>query len=116
MYGGMDRPPPDRSMLSNVVKTSKYNVINFLPKNIFTQFSKLANLYFAMISGMQMIPSISISDGKPVQAAPLIGVVMVSMIKDAYEDMKRHRSDRSENEQKTLKYSETEDKFVEEEW
>ena len=31
-------------------------------------------------------------------AMPLIFVVSLSMIKDAYEDFKRHRSDKSENE------------------
>lgn len=107
---------PHLDMLNNHVKTSKYNVINFIPKNLFTQFSKLANLYFALISGMQCVKSISISDGKPVQAAPLFGVVLVSMIKDAYEDMKRHKSDRGENEQKTLKLDKATGKFEETNW
>jgi hypothetical protein len=39
---------------------------------------------------MQMIPLISISNGKPAMAAPLAFVISVSMIKDAFEDYKRH--------------------------
>ena len=35
---------------------------------------------------MQCINSISISDGKPAMAVPLTVIVLVSMIKDAYED------------------------------
>jgi len=50
-----------------------------------------------MITIMQTIPSISISQGKPVQGAPLTGVVIVSILKDAFEDFKRHQSDKGEN-------------------
>jgi hypothetical protein len=39
---------------------------------------------------MQCIQSISISDGKPAMALPLTIIVLVSMMKDAYEDYKRH--------------------------
>jgi hypothetical protein len=39
------------------------------------------------------VPLISISGGKPVMAMPLSFVVILSMIKDAYEDYKRHLSD-----------------------
>ena len=31
---------------SNLVQTSKYNFITFLPMNLLVQFSKVANLYF----------------------------------------------------------------------
>jgi phospholipid-transporting ATPase len=34
----------------NSVSTTKYNLINFLPINIYEQFSKLANLYFLVSS------------------------------------------------------------------
>ncbi len=42
---------------------------------------------------MQMIPIISISAGKPVMLMPLTFVILVSMIKDIFEDYKRHKSD-----------------------
>jgi hypothetical protein len=58
---------------------------------------KGANIYFLIISCMQCVDSITISNSKPVQAAPLCAVVLVSMIKDAYEDYKRHKSDKMEN-------------------
>jgi hypothetical protein len=48
---------------------------------------------------MQMIPVISISGGKPVMLMPLSLVIMVSMIKDIFEDYKRHNSDHFENRQ-----------------
>jgi phospholipid-transporting ATPase len=77
-------------MTSNVVRTSKYNVFTFIPLNLLNQFKKLANVYFLVISFMQTIKSISISDGKSVMAIPLTIVIGISMIKDAYEDYKRH--------------------------
>jgi hypothetical protein len=46
---------------------------------------------------MQCIKSISISDGKPAMAVPLTVIVVISMMKDAYEDYKRHVADSSEN-------------------
>jgi len=46
---------------------------------------------------MQMIDAISISNGEPAMLFPLCFVVAVSMIKDAYEDRKRHKSDNQEN-------------------
>ena len=32
--------------MDNQIHTAKYNVITFLPKNLFYQFSKMTNLYF----------------------------------------------------------------------
>jgi len=46
---------------------------------------------------MQTIREISISGGKSAMALPLTIVVIVSMIKDAYEDYKRHINDDAEN-------------------
>ena len=46
---------------------------------------------------MQTIDLISISEGKPAMLPPLIIVITVSMIKDAYEDYCRHCKDREEN-------------------
>ena len=31
---------------SNRIKTSKYNLITFIPKNLFEQFRRITNLYF----------------------------------------------------------------------
>ena len=53
---------------------------------------------------MQIIPTISISNNKPVMALPLAIVVLVSMFKDAIEDYKRHKNDDKENNTKALVY------------
>ena len=36
----------DKLFVGNQIVTSKYTVVNFLPKNLVDQFSKLANIYF----------------------------------------------------------------------
>lgn len=36
----------DNAICDNSISTSKYNILNFLPKNLIEQFSKIANLYF----------------------------------------------------------------------
>ena len=72
----------------NKVTTAKYNLFNFIPVNLFLQFSKMANLYFLILLVMECFPSIT-SDGRvpPVLLYPLTFVVGLSMIKDAYEDL-----------------------------
>lgn len=41
-----------REFKDNAVKTSKYSILTFLPKNLLEQFSKLANVYFLLITFM----------------------------------------------------------------
>lgn len=36
----------DKNLCTNKIKTCKYSLITFFPKNMFNQFSKLANVYF----------------------------------------------------------------------
>jgi phospholipid-transporting ATPase len=89
-------------MVKNIVRTSKYNIVTFIPLNLLSQFKKMANVYFLLISFLQTIKSISISDGKSVMAVPLVFVLLVSMVKDAFEDYKRHKSDAQENEKSVM--------------
>ena len=50
---------------------------------------------------LEIFPQISDANGKPVMLMPLSFVVLVSMIKDIFEDLKRHKSDNQENNKKT---------------
>jgi phospholipid-transporting ATPase len=84
-------------MPRNMITTAKYSVINFIPKNLMNQFKKLPNCYFLLICYLQTIPLISISANKPVMAFPLVVIVIISMLKDAFEDFQRHKSDKQEN-------------------
>jgi phospholipid-translocating P-type ATPase (flippase) len=85
----------------NSVTTSKYSFIPFsrnffIWKNLFEQFHKAANLYFLLISALQVIPGIS-PTGRFTTLMPLTLVLIVTMCKDVFEDVKRHNSDRELN-------------------
>ena len=63
-----------------------------------------------------MIPEISNSNGFPAQLLPLSAVVLISMMKDLFEDWKRHKSDNVENMNKTRIYNRDTMKFEEKNW
>ena len=92
----------DRRFCGNTIRTTKYTWFTFIPKNLFEQFSKMANVYFIFIMILQIIPPISITGGQPAILLPLLFVVAVSAIKDLFEDIKRHRADAQENHRKAL--------------
>ncbi|XP_054287593.1 phospholipid-transporting ATPase ID [Macrosteles quadrilineatus] len=77
---------------NNIIKTSKYSILTFLPANLFEQFQRLANFYFLCLMLLQMIKVIS-SLTPVTTAIPLIGVLSLTAIKDAYDDFQRHKSD-----------------------
>ena len=39
---------------SNVIRTSRYTVLNFVPKNLFEQFRRAANFYFLCMAVIQV--------------------------------------------------------------
>uniref|UniRef100_A0AC35FWC6 Phospholipid-transporting ATPase n=1 Tax=Panagrolaimus sp. PS1159 TaxID=55785 RepID=A0AC35FWC6_9BILA len=90
----------------NFIKTSKYNVVTFIPKNLFEQFQRLANFYFLVLMILQFIPWIT-SIVWYSTAIPLFIVLAFSAIKDGYDDIQRHRSDNQVNKPHGLCYIET---------
>ncbi|XP_058227238.1 probable phospholipid-transporting ATPase 4 isoform X1 [Rhododendron vialii] len=80
---------------SNYISTTKYNVITFLPKAIFEQFRRVANLYFLLAA------CLSITNVAPFSAvsmiAPLAFVIGLSMAKEALEDWRRFIQDMKVN-------------------
>ena len=50
-------------LCNNMIRTAKYNALNFIPLDLFNQFKKAANVYFLIITGLQTIQLISISNG-----------------------------------------------------
>ena len=82
--------------VTNFIRSCRYNVWNFLPKQLFFQFSKLANFYFLVIGIMQMIPGLS-TTGTYTTIGPLIAFVCLSMAKEGYDDYRRYKLDKLEN-------------------
>uniref|UniRef100_A0A8C4QUV2 Phospholipid-transporting ATPase n=1 Tax=Eptatretus burgeri TaxID=7764 RepID=A0A8C4QUV2_EPTBU len=81
---------------NNSIKTSKYNVITFLPINLFEQFQRVANAYFLFLLILQLIPEIS-SLSWFTTVVPLVFVLIVTAVKDASDDYFRYRSDNQVN-------------------
>ena len=77
--------------------TTKYTCLTFIPKNLFWQFSKLANAYFLFLVLLQLVPDIGQPNGSLMTAMPLCIVVSISMIKDLVEDNSRRKQDNQEN-------------------
>ncbi|KAH7515836.1 hypothetical protein FEM48_Zijuj10G0068500 [Ziziphus jujuba var. spinosa] len=81
--------------LGNSISTTKYNFFTFLPKGLFEQFRRVANLYFLTISILSTTP---ISPVSPItNVLPLSLVLLVSLIKEAFEDWKRFQNDMAIN-------------------
>lgn len=85
-----------RVYMDNTIRSSKYTVWNFLPRQLFAQFSKLANFYFLSVSILQMIPGLS-TTGSFTTIVPLSFFVTLSMAKEGYDDFSRYRLDKAEN-------------------
>lgn len=81
---------------NNAIKTSKYNVFTFLPLNLFEQFRRLANAYFLFLMVLQVIPQVS-SLSWFTTAVPLVLVLSITAVKDASDDINRHKSDKMVN-------------------
>jgi hypothetical protein len=44
---------------TNRIRTTRYNILTFIPKNLFEQFHRIANIYFAILIGLNWIPIIT---------------------------------------------------------
>jgi len=83
---------------TNYVRTTKYTLLNFLPKSLLSQFLRLANIYFL---GTAILQSVSvISPLNPITAIlPLVFVLIVSMVREGIEDYRRYLEDKQANSQ-----------------
>lgn len=90
-----------KEYISNSIRSSRYTIWNFIPRQFFFQFSKLANAYFLLISILQMVPGLS-TTGSYTTIAPLLVFVAISMGKEGYDDVRRYKLDKVENNNETL--------------
>ncbi|XP_075885169.1 phospholipid-transporting ATPase ID-like [Nelusetta ayraudi] len=81
---------------NNAIKTSRYNLLTFLPLNLLEQFRRLANVYFLLLLVLQTIPAVS-SLPWFTTAVPLLFMLSITGVKDASDDIKRHKSDEQVN-------------------
>jgi magnesium-transporting ATPase (P-type) len=84
---------------NNYVSTTKYELWNIIPKNLFEQFRRVANIWFLIVSICQMLPFNLSPTTWYATVVPLSGVLFVTFCKDAYEDYQRYRDDKRVNNQ-----------------
>jgi hypothetical protein len=70
----------NKGFVPNRVRTSKYTIFTFLPKNLFEQFRSIANFYFLSLVILQMFPPFS-QVSIVLTAAPVFFIVVVTAIK-----------------------------------
>ncbi|XP_036880684.2 phospholipid-transporting ATPase IH isoform X1 [Manis javanica] len=101
IYVGHREPPPGAEAYipqrypDNRIVSSKYTFWNFIPKNLFEQFRRIANFYFLIIFLVQLIidtPTSPVTSG-----LPLFFVITVTAVKQGYEDWLRHKADNAMN-------------------
>ena len=68
---------------NNRINTTKYTLINFLPKSLLLQFNKVANIYFLIVT------ILTFGAFSPINPASMIGtfifVLICTMIKEAFD-------------------------------
>lgn len=107
-----ERPPKDQfdhrgryiyKFATNEIRTTKYTLTTFLPKNLFEQFRRIANFFFLGMVILQFFPQFQSAGSNPFYAAvPIFVIVGISAAKDAFEDLRRRRSDASINSTRCL--------------
>ncbi|CAG9325909.1 unnamed protein product [Blepharisma stoltei] len=82
---------------NNFITTAKYTTITLIPKNLFEQFHRVANIWFLIVSIFQILPLNLSPTSSWATIAPLSLVLTVTLIKDAYQDYRRRKSDKELN-------------------
>ncbi|CAF1301656.1 unnamed protein product [Adineta ricciae] len=100
---------------TNRIKTTRYNILTFIPKNLFEQFRRVANIYFAILIGLNWIPIVN-ALSKQVAFIPLTVILTITAIKDLVEDLKRWRSDAKINKQIAQVYDKKTRTFIPCKW
>lgn len=82
---------------NNYISTAKYTLFTIIPKNLFEQFHRIANFWFLIVSILQLLPLQLSPTSSWATIAPLGMVLLITMLKDAYLDYLRHKSDNDIN-------------------
>ncbi|CAI7618215.1 unnamed protein product [Penicillium glandicola] len=96
MVGSMIDERTGKPYIGNFIRSSRYSLWSFFPRQFFAQFTKVANFYFLIVAILQMIPGLS-TTGTYTTIVPLLIFVGISMGKEGFDDWRRYRLDKEEN-------------------
>ncbi|XP_053434099.1 phospholipid-transporting ATPase VD isoform X2 [Nycticebus coucang] len=101
--------------VNNRIRTTKYTLLNFVPRNLFEQFHRAANLYFLFLVVLNWVPLVEAFQ-KEITMLPLVVVLTIIAIKDGLEDYRKYKIDKQINNLVTKVYSGKEKKYIEQCW
>ena len=81
---------------NNMVSNAKYTALTFLPVTLYNEFSFFFNMYFLLVALSQAIPALRIGY-LTTYIAPLAFVLVITMGKEAYDDIERRKRDTEAN-------------------
>ncbi len=85
-----------RYLAGNAVCNQKYSIFTFLPLVLYEQFSMFYNLFFLLVALSQFIPPLRVGFFWT-YFGPLLFVLLISISKEALDDLARFRRDRRIN-------------------
>uniref|UniRef100_A0A803YRU0 Phospholipid-transporting ATPase n=1 Tax=Meleagris gallopavo TaxID=9103 RepID=A0A803YRU0_MELGA len=106
---------PNRYYDSNKIKTTKYSILTFVPKNIYEQLHRFANIYFVVIALLNFVPVVNAFQPE-VSLIPICVIMAMTAIKDAWEDFRRYKLDKEINHMCCYIYSRKDHAYVEKCW
>ncbi|XP_006631939.2 phospholipid-transporting ATPase VB isoform X1 [Lepisosteus oculatus] len=109
------RHQPNCQYAGNAIKTTKYTLWSFIPKNLFEQFHRVANVYFIGIAFLNFVPVVNAFQ-PGIALIPICVILALTAIKDAWEDFRRYQTDKELNNTACLIYSRKQKDYVEKCW
>lgn len=80
----------------NTVSNTKYSIITFVPYSLWDQFKYFLNFFFLLCACTQFVPQFQVGQIWTYWA-PLVCILVVTMAREAYDDIQRWRRDREVN-------------------
>ena len=89
-YRHIGKPVP------NTIRNQKYSILSFVPLVLFKEFQYFFNLFYLFTAISQFIPALKVGLLFSF-LAPLILVMFLTMVKEAYQDYHRYKKDKQIN-------------------
>ncbi|XP_061440428.1 phospholipid-transporting ATPase VD isoform X2 [Rhineura floridana] len=100
---------------NNRIRTTKYRLWTFIPRNISEQFHRVANLYFLFIVLLNWVPAVE-AFRKEITMIPLVVVLTIIAVKDGLEDYAKYKLDKKINNLVTQVYRRNAKRYIEKFW
>ncbi|KAJ3613514.1 hypothetical protein NHX12_019762 [Muraenolepis orangiensis] len=99
----------------NKIRTTKYSLLSFLPKNLLEQLHRFANIYFLFLAALNFVPVVEAFQPE-VAVIPVVLVMSVTAIKDIWEDYRRSKLDRFMNKLYCQVYRSKQKAYMDQHW